>query len=181
MGNMRRVAPLALLLALGAGCGAGQYGFAREYVPLGSEEGFLEQSTELGYEEVRREVDEHGSSTLGWFGVVSDIEPGENGQTLVHLTYRTLATRNLCSTESSSSCRVTVSERPGGVFHTTLTLRPEDREGQDRLWRGSLLRVYGTPAPELLEDGTPVIVPLFYRHWPRGAYVTTGARRSMRR
>jgi hypothetical protein len=76
---------------------------------------------------------------------------------------------------------VTVSDRQSGPFTAKLAIRPEDQSGQDRLWTGSLVRVYGHPTGEFDEEGGPVIQAEWYRHWPRGKYVTTGAAASMRR
>lgn len=46
----------------------------------------------------------------------------------------------------------------------------------------SLLRVFGTVVPgEYDAEGGPVIRAAYYRHWPRGQYVTTNAAGAMRR
>ena len=63
----------------------------------------------------------------------------------------------------------------------SLTLRPEDTVGTDRVWTGSLLRVIGAPTGEFDAEGGPVLAAAYYRHWPRGAYVTTADRARMRR
>jgi len=92
-----------------------------------------------------------------------------------------LQPRNLCADERSSSCRVTVSERSGGEFSALISLRPGDQSGPNRLWTGSLVRVYGTPTGDLDEDGGPVMRVDYYRHWPRSQYVTTASSGRMRR
>ena len=161
--------------------GGGLYGYAREYAPLSAEEDHLEAATDISYEEVRRDPVDFQSTKLGWFGVVTDLDVGDDGQGTISMTYRTLAARNLCRDETSGSCRVTVSERAGGPFSAQVTLRPEERAGEDRLWRGSLVKIYGSPNGEFDEEGGPIVVADWHRHWPRGAYVTTGARGSMRR
>ncbi|MEM6960041.1 MAG: hypothetical protein AAF411_22615 [Myxococcota bacterium] len=170
---MRRLALVGLLSACG---GAGAFGFSPEYEPLGAEEDAVEGTTEVGYEDVRRRPGDYAANTIAWFGMVTAVRPGE-----FDLTFRTLAPRNLCFDETDSSCRVTVSERAGGPFTVRMAIRPEDQDGRDRLWQGSLVRVVGVPQAELSEEGAVVIDGRYYRHWPRGAFVTTAARGSMRR
>lgn len=137
----------------------------------------MEAATEVSYEDVRRDPADYTSVSVGWFGVVTGV--GADG--LVSMTYRTLAARNLCSDERDSSCRVTVSEREGGPFSARMEIRPEDREGENRLWVGSLVKVYGSPTGDFDEEGGPILQSAWYRLWPHGKYVTTGARGSMRR
>ncbi len=62
-----------------------------------------------------------------------------------------------------------------------MEIRPEDREGENRLWVGSLVKVYGSPTGDFDEEGGPILQSAWYRLWPHGKYVTTGARGSMRR
>jgi len=173
----RTISFFALLAACGGG---GAYGYAPTYVPLSAEEDHLEAAVDLSYEEVRRDADGHRSTTLGWFGTVERLQV-EGDRATVRLSLRTLAARNLCADETDGSCRVTVSDREGGTFTTTLTLRPEDREGEDKLWQGSLVRVYGRPSGDVNDEDGVFLETTWYRHWPRGTYVTTAARGSMRR
>lgn len=162
--------------------GAGPYGYAREYAPLGDEESFLEGASPISYEEVRRDPQEFQATDLGWFGLVTDVDVDDSGAGTVRMTYRTLSARNLCADERASSCRVTVSDRAGGPFAATMNLSAEELDGERRLWVGSLVKVYGKPTGELdPETGGPILAADFHRHWPRGTYVTTGARGSMRR
>ena len=167
----------ALAFALPACAGGGAYGFSPEYVPTSAEEGALEGTTEVGYEDVRRDPNAYAGNTISWFGVVTSVS--DSG--LVELTYRTLAPRNICSDATDASCRVTVSARAGGPFTARVQLRPEDVRGESRVWNNSLLRIVGRPTQDFDERGGPVLDVTFYRHWPRGAYVTTAARSSMRR
>lgn len=177
---MRRSAWPLLVLFLAACGGAGPYGYAREYVPLGDEEEYLEGEQRVTYEDVRRDPQEFQSARLGWFGVVTEVD-SSGDRALVHMTHRIHRERHLCEDERDSSCRVTVSDRQSGPFTAVVDLQPEDRSGQDRVWTGSLLKVYGAPTGEFDEGGGPVIRADWYRHWPRGKYVTTGAAASMRR
>lgn len=172
-----------MMLLLVAGCGgAGPYGFAREYVPLDAEEQYLEAASGISYEEVRRDPVDFQSTLVGWFGVVTSVEPRDDGTALVRMTYRTLSARNLCADERDSSCRVTVSEREGGPFTAIVRLSPAELSGDARVWAGSLLKIYGNPTGELdPETGGPILRAAFHRHWPHGKYVTTGARAAMRR
>jgi hypothetical protein len=172
---------MAFAISLTACGGAGPYGFAVEYVPLAEEEEFLETATEAPYEDVRRDPAAYRTRVIGWFGVVTGIEPGEGGTTLVHLTHRIHQPRHLCADERARSCRVTVSERASGPWTAVLTLRPEEREGRDRLYTGSLVKVYGTTTGDFDADGGPVLAARWHRHWPRGTFVTTADRSRMRR
>jgi hypothetical protein len=168
--------------ALTACGGAGPYGFARTYEPVSAEEPYLEEATYVGYEELRRDPEDYRSTTVGWFGVVTDFEEVEGSdRTKVHMTFRTHQDRHLCSDEFDSSCRVTVSEHEGGPFTAIVSVRPEHRSGRQRLWQGSLLKVYGSPTGDFDDRGGPILEADWYRHWPRGKYVTTGARAVMRR
>jgi hypothetical protein len=164
-------------LVLLSACGGGQWGYAREYETYGDEDEVVEGTTEVTYEDLRRDPAEYRSEKIAWFGIVDKMGDGR-----LELTYRTLSPRNLCDSESASSCRVTVSERAGGPFTVKVDIAPEHQEGQDRVWQGTLLRIVGSPTGELdPETGGPVIEADWYRHWPHGRYVTTGARGSMRR
>lgn len=170
------------MLVLVMGCGsAGPYGYSRHYTPLGAEEDQLETVTEVTYEMLRRRPQDYTSNTVAWFGHVKDVRRDDAGHAVITLAFRTLAPRNLCDDATDSSCRVTVSARDGGRFQAQLNLRPEEQEGPDRLWIGSLVRVFGTPTGDVSEEDGPVIRASYHRHWPHGTYVTTGARRSMRR
>jgi hypothetical protein len=77
---------------------------------------------------------------------------------------------------------VTVNARDGGPFTVVLTLRPADGTGEQRVQRGSLLRVFGTLEVGSYDaQGGPVLRGVWYRHWPRGEYVTTASAAVMRR
>ena len=170
------------LCALGlAACGGDRYGHDREYVPAADEEQYFESVTEVSYEEVRREPQAFSGRTLGWFGVVSAVEKLPSGEIKVALELRFHQPRHLCSDKSDSSCRVTVSEREGGPFSTTLTLAREDQSGPEKLNVGSLVKVYGAPTGEYDDRGGPMLKTSYYRHWPHGAYVTTTGSVTMRR
>lgn len=187
---MRPLSPSPLLLsvaalaagALIAGCGGNPYGYAHEYEPADGEGAYMDRATELSYEEVRRARPEN-QQMVGWFGVV--VEPPQmqdGGRARVVLSLRAHQDRHLCSSSSSDSCRVTVSDREIGRFTAIVPVREEDRSGPRRLWTGSLLKVYGTATGEEDEaHGGPILAAEWYRHWPPHYYVTTASARSMRR
>jgi hypothetical protein len=163
-------------------CAGNPYGYAPEYVPTSDEEEYFEKGTMQSYEDVRRDPSSYGNTLVTWFGIVEGVQSvGKNGETRVALNLRFHQERHLCTDQFDSSCRVTISEKEGGPFSALVTLRDEDREGQDRVYAGSLLRVYGHAVPDYDERGGPVIKAQFYRHWPRATYVTTGRRVNMRR
>ena len=177
---MRPVLSLLSFVLLAACGGGGQYGFTREYEPLSDEDDYAEREQRVPYEDIRRDPEDYRSSLIGWFGVVTEVDSSGERAT-VRMTHRIHQARHLCADERESSCRVTVSDRQSGPFTARVALSAEDRNGQERVWTGSLLRVYGHPTGEFDEDGGPVIDAEWYRHWPRGKYVTTGAAASMRR
>ena len=176
----RTLAPALALLALTA-CGGADYGFSRNYHPLSQEEQALREANLPGYEEVHTNPAAFRAQTIAWFGVVSSIEAGPNGQSLLHMTFRTHQDRHLCADETDGSCRVTVSDRSTGPYSVLLTVRPEDASGHDGIAVGSLLRTFGHTTGDIDSDGGPVLAVTYYRHWPRGAWVTTADRVRMRR
>ena len=61
-------------------------------------------------------------------------------------------------------------------------MSPEDLvDGTERLWTGSLLKVYGHVTDAGTEETGPTIQVDHYRHFPHGTFVTTAAAGSMRR
>ncbi|MDD9934566.1 MAG: hypothetical protein OXT09_13235 [Myxococcales bacterium] len=174
--------PIPILVMLAYGCGGNPYGYAPEYAPLDDEEPYFEQGQAHSYEEVRRNPSAYSSQTIAWFGVVNDVQArGKGGEAQVSLTLHFHQQRHLCADQFDSSCRVTISQKKGGPFSAVLTLRPEDRAGRDRVYSGSLLKIYGNPTAEYDEEGGPILETAYYRHWPRGTYVTTGRAINMRR
>jgi hypothetical protein len=174
-------ATLALLAAGVVACGTNRYGFAHRYEPLPEEQPYMERAVELSYEEVRRARPDM-QRMVGWFGVLTaPPQFQEDGTARLSLSLRVHRERHLCSTSSSDSCRVTVSEREIGRFTAIVTVHPEDREGRLRLWTGSLVKIYGTATGEQDESGGPVLRAEWYRHWPPHFYVTTASADAMRR
>lgn len=168
---------------LGAGCASGgRYGYTRTYTALDEEETWVARAEEPVYDEVRRSPEPFRGRTIAFFGVVQSVARGEGGAYRLALQVRTHQERHLCEEESESTCRVTVSARDGGPFTAAVTLRPDDADGENRVQTNSLLRVFGTVAPgEYDPQGGPVIQVQYYRHWPRGQYVTTASADAMRR
>ena len=170
-----------LLSACGGG---GRFGYARTYTYYGNEEHFARQANnDAVYDEVRRLPDHFNHQLLSWFGVVTDVAAGPNGAARIGLQLRTHQERHLCEDETDGSCRVTISEADGGAFTVVIDhLPPEDQLGENRMQAGSLIHVYGRLVPgEYDANGGPVLHSEFYRHWPRGQYVTTAARGNWRR
>lgn len=180
---MRLYAVLAALSCCGlTACGAGgQYGYTRTYEPLMSEKGHFEQAQELPYEQVKTTPHDYKTTEVTWFGVVDNLTDLPDGQTELTLEVRTHQTRHLCQDEYEDSCRLTVSQTTTGKFIARLKLKPEERAGKDRVWVGSLLKVYGRPTGDYDKAGDPILEVTYYRHWPRGTYVTTAQRGAMKR
>jgi len=172
------------VLGLGSllGCGSNPYGYAPEYVPLSEEEPYGERALAFGYEDVRRDPVKYKDKLVAWFGVVEDVQPvAGKDQVRVALGLRFHQERHLCTDQFDDSCRVTISEKVGGPFSALITLRPEDREGRDRVHTGSLLKIYGKALPDYDERGGPLLATEYYRHWPLGTYVNTRRAANMRR
>ncbi len=114
--------------------------------------------------------------------MVTNRGSGPGGAAYLTLSLRTLQPRNLCESDDEDSCRVTVSEREMGRVHALLALASEDDMGQESVGLGSLVRIVGTVTQDLdPSDGTPIVRATFYRHWPRGFFVTTKASSFMKR
>jgi hypothetical protein len=174
------VAPFALLF-LGCG-GAGPYDHAVEYVPISGEEAAAKGARDFDPVMVQRDPDGWRKTPVSLFGVVVSRAPGPGGSAYLTLSVRRLETRNLCEyATDESTCRTTVSDRDFGVVHALVALRPEDDVGQHSLGPGSLVRIVGSVAQDPdPTDGSPVLRPTFYRHWPRYFFVTKSAAASMR-
>jgi hypothetical protein len=165
----------------GISCGGGQYGFARTYSPLGAESTHYEQAQQPTYQDLIREPNKYKEIEIGWFGVVTGVASAGKGKSRITLSLRAHQARHLCSEESSSSCRVTVSEGSVAIFSADVELAASETAGKERVWTGSLLKVYGKFTGEYSEETGPVIDVTYHRHWPRGTFVTTASRASMRR
>ena len=175
-------AGLFLLTSI-AGCGGDRYNFGRDYAAYGDEGQYLERAVDLSYEEVRRFPDRHAEELIGWFGVITEIGDLDRatGEARLTLDYRRHQPRHLCADERTGSCRVTVSQRGIGPFQVLVTLRQEDLvDGTDRLWTGSLLKIYGHVSDAGSDESGPIIQVDHYRHFPHGTFVTTAAAGSMR-
>lgn len=170
------------LLSLAACAGSGPYNFARDYSPLKVERDHFEATQQqVAYEDVQRDPNGFTKVDLGWFGIVTSYGDLAEGRQRLVLSLRAHQPRHLCSTESKSSCRVTVSDRSMGSFVVDVKLSDEQKLGKDRVWIGSLLKIYGRPSGEYDDEGGPILNVAYFRHFPRGTYVTTAQRAAMRR
>jgi hypothetical protein len=130
----------------------------------------------------KRSPDKWKGKTLSVFGVVLDRTAGTTGNTEAKLSVRTLEARNLCESGDEDSCRVTVSEHEHAIVHVLVKLGTEDDIGAHSVGPASLLRIVGRLTDEVhASDGEPVLQATYYRHWPRGFYVTTADRKYMKR
>ena len=131
---------------------------------------------------VQRERDAWHQGNVSLFGVVTARAAGPSGSAYLTLSVRRLEPRNLCEyATDETSCRTTVSDRDFGIVHALVTLHPEDDVGEHSVGKGSLVRVVGPLAQDPdPSDGSPVVRPTFYRHWPRYYFVTRSAAATMR-
>jgi len=156
----------------------------RELLPVGpkAEANAVDGNKEYDSLLAERSIDKLKGRSVWLFGVVTNRGAGPGGAAYVALSLRSLQQRNLCESDDEDTCRVTVSEREMGRAHALLALAAEDDMGQDSVGLGSLLRIAGTVTQDLdPNDGTPVLRASYYRHWPRGSYVTTKAASLMKR
>ncbi|MDD5306038.1 MAG: hypothetical protein PHU25_01835 [Deltaproteobacteria bacterium] len=175
-----------------AGCGAGQYGFSRYYVPLDDEESYDEQGKEYGYGDVTSSPSSFEGKLIAWFGVVEKVTQAPDGRYLIALSHRQHQERHLCDDDSSGSCRVTVHFKTSGGFSAIVALTATDTSpGLNKVQPGSLLRVFGKvrckqndeeqTVCEYDDRGGVLLDAVYYRQWPARYFVTTRAASTMRR
>jgi len=176
-----RSAVVTLAFALSACASSGPYGHSPVYAPLGDEEKATAGSKEYDPVMAKRSPDQWKGVAVSLFGVVLSRSPGTGGNADAKLSVRTLEPRNLCDSSDEDTCRVTVSDHEHAVVHVLLHLTAEDEIGVQSMGPRSLVRVIGTLTDEVdPSDGEPVLRATYYRHWPRGFYVTTADRGLMR-
>jgi hypothetical protein len=161
--------------------GSSNYNFARSYEPLRAEKGHFDSAQAVPLEDVKRDPNGFKDTEIGWFGVVQGVRELGDGRTRLSLALHAHHERHLCRDQAASSCRLTIAERDLGPFTVDLALKPEEKQGKDRVGVGALLKVYGHPSGEYADDGGPILNVTYYRYWPRGTYVSTADRASMRR
>lgn len=170
-----------LLLGLSACHGAGPYGHAVNYAPLSDEEKAIAGAREYDAVMAGRQPEDWRNKPVVFFGVVTNRGSGHGGAYLT-LSVRRLAPRNLCdNANDEDSCRVTVSDAEFGVIHAVASLGAEDDVGEHSVGVGSMLRIVGTLGEDVdPNDAAPVLRATYYRHWPRGFFVTQAAASTMR-
>jgi hypothetical protein len=169
------------VLLLTACSSAGPYGHSQIYSPLDEEESAAQGAADFDPVMAKRSPEKWKGKTVSLFGVVVARTPGTGGNAEVKLSVRTLEPRNLCDSSDEDTCRVTVSDREHAVVHALLHLATEDDIGEHSLGPQSLVRIVGTLSDAVdPADGEPILLAKYYRHWPRGFYVTTAARALMR-
>jgi hypothetical protein len=173
---------LALVALIPACHGAGPYGHAPQYAPLGDEDAVVAGAREYDPVMVGRQPDEWRKGKVVLFGVVDRRAAGPGGQALLTLSVRRLEMRNLCESASDDdSCRVTVSDKDFGVVHALVSVRGDDDVGPRSVGLRSLVRIVGTIGQDASpSDGGIVVHASWYRHWPAFTYVTTSSAPMMR-
>jgi hypothetical protein len=168
--------------ALAACGGAGRYGHAANYVPLGDEETATKSAKEYDPVMFQRQPDQWRGKPVMLFGVVTKRDAGPGGTAYLTLSVRRLEPRNLCESHADEdTCRVTVSDAEFGVVHAQAVLHGDDDVGEHSVGGGSLLRLVGTFSEDVdPSDGAPIMHVTYYRHWPRYFYVTKAAASQMR-
>lgn len=179
---MSRFLALSALLLATACHSAGLYGHARTYEPLSDEATATASAKEYDPVMAQRQPDKWKNKPVKLFGVVVTRQEGPGGAADLKLSVRTLEPRNLCESSDEDSCRVTVSDHEHAIVHALVKLNGEDDIGKLSVGAGFSLRVVGTIRDDVdPNDGSPMVRVSYYRHWPRGYYVTTKDRATMRR
>jgi len=189
--HIARLTAATVAFAL-AGCGAGQYGFSRYYVPLDEEESYDEQGKDYPYGDVTSGPASFDGKLIAWFGVVEKVTPAPDGRFQIALSHRQHQERHLCDDDSSGSCRVTVHFKSSGGFSAIVALSAADAmPGLDKVQPGTLLRVFGKvkcrqndeeqTVCEYDDRGGVLLDAVYYRQWPARHFVTTRAASTMRR
>lgn len=161
---------------------AGPYGYSRAYSPLDKEEDAIKDAREFDPVMAQRDPNDWKKAKVSLFGVVKERKEANGGGAYLTLGMRTLAPRNLCDEADESTCRVTVSAREHAVVHVVVRLANDDDFGRVSVRPGSLVRVVGHLGEDTDPgDGGPVLRADYYRHWPRGEYVTMADSEHMRR
>lgn len=176
--NLRWIS-LGLVLSC---AGPGPYGYARTYVPNAGEEAAARGAKPLD-ESMLAESARFADVPLTMFGVVEKRGlASTKGHTFVTLSLRRLDERNVCASGNDErSCRVTVSDARFGDIPAVLELAPEDDAGDHAVGPGSLLRVVGVLGSDYdAVGGGAILHGTWYRHWPRGTYVTRAAAKELR-
>jgi hypothetical protein len=175
----RWVSLVLFVLACG---GAGPYGHAVNYVPLGDEEKAIKSAREYDPVMFQRQPEQWRGKPVTLFGVVTNRTAGAGGNAYVTLSVRRLEPRNACdSNADEDTCRVTVSDADFGLVHGLAVLHGEDDVGEHSVGIGSMVRFVGTFGEDIdPNDGGAVMRVTYYRHWPRGFYVTKAAAQQMR-
>jgi hypothetical protein len=179
---IRRSSSLVLFLLALRCSSAGPYGFSRVYEPLSDEEDQAEGAKEYDPIMIEREPETWKKHAISVFGIVRQRTQAAGGSAYLTLGVRTLSQRNICDSAADDSCRVTVSEHDFATVHAIAKLRPEDDLGKASLQPGALVRVIGKLNDDVdKNDGAPIVVARYYRHWPRNHFVTTADRDHMQR
>lgn len=181
MKHTMRGALFALIVGLSACRSGGPYGHLVNYAPTSDEEKAIAGAREYDAVMYGRQQEEWRNKPVVFFGIVTNRGAG-NGGAYLTLSVRRLAPRNLCDNgNDEDSCRTTVSDAEFGVVHAIASFSTEDDVGEHSVGVGSMLRVVGTLGEDVdPNDAAPVLRVKFYRHWPRGFYVTQAAAATMR-
>lgn len=172
----------AALLAMSACAGPGQYSYARVYTPTSDEDAALRGAVPFDPVEAQSQPGLWQKQRSWLVGIVKTRGQATEGYTHFELDLRRLEKRNRCdSLNDESSCRVTVSEKSFGSVSAVAKLSVDDDVGEHAVGPGSMLRLVGVYGPYLHEaDTRPIFQASFYRHFPRGQFITTQAADVMR-
>src|SRR5260221_14686058 len=119
----------------------------------------------------RRQPEEGAKKQVSVFGIAVEGTDGAKGALALVVTVRILENRNLCEDASEDSCRTTVSEHEFDRMRVSIkNATPDDELGEHSIGVGSLVRVVGKVEKG---EGGLVLDAGYYRHWPRGFFVTT--------
>jgi hypothetical protein len=179
---MIRPALLSFALLVAACGGGGQYGHSVSYTPLGDEEKATKTAKEYDPVMFQRQPEQWRGKPVALFGIVTNRGSGPNGAAYITISVRRLEPRNACESHADEdTCRTTVSDADFGLVHVLVVPHGDDDVGEHSIGGGSLVRLVGTFGEETdPNDGGAIMRATYYRHWPRGFYVTKQAAQQMR-
>jgi hypothetical protein len=177
---VRRSARSLVALALASvafGCaGPNRWGYARDYVPTPPEKSAEEGARPLDATMAELKPEEWRGKKVHLFLVIDERKDASAGAAYLTGKMHVRNEVNGCANKhDEDTCRVTIKPGEGATVHVQTTLVAEDREGELRVGKGTLLHVVGALREKVdPDDGKLVVDVSFYRQWPIGYYAREG-------
>lgn len=174
---MVRLAFASMALLFAACAGPNRWGYARDYAPTPAERSAEQGAKPLDAAMAELKPEEWRGKKVELFLIIDERKDAVGGAAayLTGKMHVRNAINGCANKHDEDSCRVTVKPGAGAVVHVQTAIAPEDREGELRVGKGTLLHVIGTLRASVDEvDGKLVVDASFYRQWPIGYYAFEG-------